>query len=351
VAWNKRWEEQTGIKKVQVIGKHFLEQFSKVSQNKHLKEAMDAALAGNYVHLSANPGLYTDNYYERYYIPLKNDEGDVYAVLNILHDITNLIHQSQELNDLNRTLEKKNKELGEKNEEITHFAFVASHDLKEPLRKIATFSDWLLNNEAERLSTRGQELIRKTANSVRRMDTLIQDILVLTHIHSDAERKLTVNLNAILEQVQNDMKEMLAESGAEIVVEKLPMLSANSNQLFYLFKNLVSNSIKFQKPGNVPVIKITSELTEGASLPASLHADALVEYAAIHFTDNGFGFDTRYTKKIFQVFQRLHGNHEFEGTGIGLAICKKIMENHSGLIAVKSKEGEGSTFSCYFPLT
>jgi len=252
-----------------------------------------------------------------------------------------------ELDELNQSLEQKNTELEQKNEEITSFAFVASHDMKEPLRKIHTFSDWLMVQETAQLSDKGKSLVEKINSAVNRMEILIEDILVLTKIHSDQRRKDDVNLNKVLQDVFDDMFETILLTQAGIHADELPIIKGNSNQIFYLFKNLIGNAIKFQKPGNVPQIQITAEIVAGEETNLS---NPFNEYGKISFVDNGFGFDQRYAKKIFQVFQRLHGKHEFEGTGIGLAICKKIMENHDGMITVVSEQGKGSTFSCYFPL-
>jgi len=155
-----------------------------------------------------------------------------------------------------------------------------------------------------------------------------------------------VKLNKILKWAFDDMFEQITQTQTGIHSGELPTIKGNSNQIYYLFKNLISNAIKFQKPGNTPEIKITSEIVGGELCTPHPHN----EYVKISFADNGFGFDQRYSKKIFQVFQRLHGKHEFEGTGIGLAICKKIMENHGGMIDVVSELGKGSVFSCYFPL-
>jgi light-regulated signal transduction histidine kinase (bacteriophytochrome) len=179
------------------------------------------------------------------------------------------------------------------------------------------------------------------------MQILIEDILVLTKIHSDPHKREEVDLNKILKQVMDEMQDELRQTQAIIESKRLSLIKGNQNQVFYLFKNLISNAIKFQKPGNVPQLKIISEIVPGNETEI---AHAHEEYLKISFTDNGFGFDKRYAKKIFQVFQRLHGKHEFEGTGIGLAICKKIMENHEGAITVESELGKGSTFNCYFPL-
>jgi signal transduction histidine kinase len=181
------------------------------------------------------------------------------------------------------------------------------------------------------------------------MDMLIEDILILAKIDADKKAPKIINLNAILDAVVGEMKEYIKQSGTEIIIEKLPAITGSDNQIFYLFKNLLNNAIKFQEQGNQPVVKIKAEQIESSEVNNGKAIEA-TDYFRVSFTDNGLGFETKYAKKIFQVFQRLHGNKEFEGTGMGLAICRKIMENHGGFIAVESEPGKGSVFSCYFPV-
>lgn len=348
VGWNKRCSQVHGLAKEQVLGKTILEIFPGVKNYPDVVAAQNTALKGETVHVSTIKDEFTNGYMELFYVPLKNENGDTYAVVNIIHDVTDYVKNTQAVNELNKALESKNAELAQKNEEINHFAFVASHDMKEPLRKIQTFSDWLLQQETEQLSPKGKTLLEKMNTAVKRMDVLLEDILVLTKIHSDQHREDDVDLNKTLLRVEEEMADILRKTQTTIEAGKLLTLKGNANQVFYLFKNLISNAIKFQRPGNVPHVKITAEIVSGHELNIS---SAKEEYAKISFTDNGFGFDQKYAKKIFQVFQRLHGKHEFEGTGIGLAICKQIMENHEGSIDVQSEQGKGSVFSCYFPLT
>jgi PAS domain S-box-containing protein len=349
LAWNKRSEEVLGVKKEQAVGKSLQELFPKLWTDEVLLNAFHKALTGEFVYLPAKRAIYANGYFERFYVPLKNSEGETYAVLGIIHDVSEMVFHSEELKELNKTLERKNKELEEKNEEISSFAFIASHDLKEPLRKLYTFSDWLLQRETEGLSDTGKNYVKKIANSVKRMDMLIEDILILTKIDADKKAPSTIDLNAILDAVIGEMKQYIKQSGTEIIAEQLPVIIANDNQIFYLFKNLLSNAIKFQAPGSQPVVKIKAEQIASSEIDSEKALEA-TDYFRVSFTDNGLGFEAKYAKKIFQVFQRLHGNKEFEGTGMGLAICRKIMENHDGFIAVESEPGLGSVFSCYFPV-
>jgi PAS domain S-box-containing protein len=350
VAWNSRSAELTGVSKKQAIGKNLFELFPKVRKDEQLFKAFHRALEGHYIHLPNNKSTYTDKYYERFFIPLKNEKHQTYAVLNLMHDISDTYLQKEKLSELNMTLERKNKELEEKNEEITSFAFIASHDLKEPLRKLYTFSDWLLNRELGNLSDTGKSYIKKMANSVRRMDMLIEDILVLTKIDADKKALKSIDLNAILERVTGDMKDYISQHSVEIIADTLPIIMGNDNQLYYLFKNLLSNAIKFNKAERNILIKIGSRQVEGEQIDHERGYPGML-YHCISFEDNGLGFDPKYSKKIFQVFQRLHDPQLYEGTGMGLAICKKIMDNHNGFITADSVLNQGSEFCCYFPVS
>jgi PAS domain S-box-containing protein len=347
LAWNKRCEEIHGVTEDKVIGKTIFEMFPGVENAPAFMDAQERSLKGEYVHVPPLQDGFTGAYIELFYVPLKNESGETYAVLNIMHDVSKYVRNSEELDTVNKKLEAKNRELEQKNDEITGFAFVASHDMKEPLRKIHTFADWLIETEKEWLSDQGKTILEKMNASVKRMEQLIDDILVLTKIHSDTLREEDVDLNEVLVRVKEEMKEKIQKTDTVIVAQKLPVVKGNCHQLFYLFENLLSNAIKFQKPGSVPNITIASEIVKGKEVQIN---EPREEYMKLSFSDNGFGFDQRYAKKIFQVFQRLHGKHEFEGTGIGLAICRKIMENHNGMIDVISEAGKGSVFNCYFPL-
>jgi PAS domain S-box-containing protein len=348
IAWNRRAEEITGIRKEEAIGKKIFDLFPQLGEDEIIRKAYEDSIAGNYVHLPPKQSVYSQGIYERFFIPLKNNRGEVSSVVNILLDVSNLVHKEQELKELNKTLEQKNRELEQKNEEITTFAFVASHDLKEPLRKIHTFSDWLLEKETSQLSKRGAEYLQRMNLSVQRLNLLIEDILVLTKIHSDQNKTDSVDLNAVLALVKEDLIPVIKEKNAIIKSNKLPVLHGNRHQLFYLFRNLLDNAIKFQPPNQQPMVEVRSEIVEGTA-EKNVHLKEGREYIKLSFSDNGIGFDKKYKTKIFQVFQQLKEIPQ-GGTGMGLAICKKVVENHEGVIVADSEVGKGSVFCCYFPL-
>jgi PAS domain S-box-containing protein len=349
IAWNRRWEETTGLRREKARGKSFEEIFPKMAQDIAFIEARKQALDGSYSHLPPKMEGYGPAYFEQFFIPLQDPDGNSSGVLHIMSEVSELVHRSEELHELNRTLEMKNAELAEKNEEITAFAFVASHDLKEPLRKIQTFSDLLLSRESGNITPSGHNYIRKMNAAVRRVELLIEDILVLTGVHSDRGRNEPVDLEAVIRMVISDIQHYIDQSNPVIEVGELPVVKGNENQIFYLFKNLLTNAIKFQQRDNRPRVQISFTITEARN-PRFPGNGESKDYFRICVQDNGIGFEKRYFGKIFQMFQRLHGKNEFEGTGMGLAICKKIMDNHEGFIEVQSKPDSGSTFCCYFPL-
>lgn len=265
----------------------------------------------------------------------RDASGKVTHILSILQEVSEEKAAERLLRSLNASLEQQNKELEAKNDEITSFAFVASHDLKEPIRKIHTFSDWLLSRETN-LSEAGRQNLHRLHNSVMRLDTLVEDIVALTKVHVEKEDLRDVELNVVLQRAKAEMHEQIERTGTQIIAADLPTIKGVENHLVYLFKNLFSNSMKFQPQGNKPVIHIEAS-----------RIDSLVK---LTFTDNGIGFSPEYNKRIFQMFRRLHGKHEYEGTGMGLAICKRIMEKHGGNIIADGEAGKRATFTCWFPV-
>jgi PAS domain S-box-containing protein len=277
----------------------------------------------------------------------RNKEGMPTHLLSILQNITDAYMAQEELSKLNASLEQKNKELQIKNDEITSFAFIASHDLKEPIRKIHTFTDILLHKESTDLSESSRSLLLRMNESVKHLNLLIRDIQELSRIHSETTGFENTSLNEAVQKAMNELAGEIAETGAAIDVGNLPAVRAIGTQTVYLFKNLLSNAIKFQPPGNKPQVIIRAETVPAAAVSVQ-HAAG--HYLKVTVQDNGIGFDNEYKDKVFRIFQRLHGKEAFSGTGMGLSICRKVMENHQGFISVDSHVGRGTTFCCYFPM-
>jgi PAS domain S-box-containing protein len=280
---------------------------------------------------------------------VKDQNGNPERVLGVDLDITDLQRTEEQLRALNRSLDLRNKELQAKNEELASFSFIASHDLREPLRKIHTFSDWLLQSEREHLTETGKNYLDRMAASVKRMDRLINDVLVLTKLQTLPLTPEAVDLNALVNTVKAELAQSIRQTKTTLESDALPVITGDRAQLQHLLQNLLSNAITFQKPGNTPVVAITTR-TVTATEAMALGLDANRSYARICVADNGIGFDKSYEHKIFQIFQRLHARSEYEGTGIGLTICKKVIENHKGTITADSTPGKGSLFCCYLPV-
>ncbi len=260
-----------------------------------------------------------------------------------------------ELEQLNRTLEQRVKDrtieleklasdLTSSNKELQEFAYVASHDLQEPLRKVRAFGDRLVEKYNHVLDARGQDYITRMQNGAARMQVLIDALLTYSRVSTKAQPFVPVNLQQVTKGVLSDLEHQIERVGGQVEVEELDIIKGDPLQLRQLLQNLVSNGLKFHQPNVKPIVKISGEWIETQDAAASnQRAYRLV------VQDNGIGISDEYSAQIFQVFQRLHGRNEYEGAGIGLAICRKIVERHQGTIVVKSAPGEGATFIITFP--
>jgi PAS domain S-box-containing protein len=278
--------------------------------------------------------------------------GVVGSVLDVTEDTMlrkQLAERVQFIETLNKTLEDRNRKLNEINEELGAFAFVASHDLREPLRKIQIFADWLVKKESDRLSPEGKDRFNRIQAAVHRMDLLIDDILSFSHINTVEKKFTDVDLNEVLSSVKNDLSELISNTNAVIESDNLPVVHGSFIQCAQLFQNLIGNALKYQPPGNTPHVSIRAERVQGNFIDHE-SAKRELDYFKVTFADNGIGFDDQYVKKIFQMFQRLHGMNDYPGTGMGLAICKKIVEYHDGFITARGNPGHGAIFECYFPV-
>ena len=268
------------------------------------------------------------------------------VVITALHDENeNVIGFSKVTRDLtekkraeDRMLEYAEK-LEQKNEELEQFAYVASHDIQEPLRKIIAFGDLLQLNYSSVLSEKGKDYVLRMQNASKRMMKLIDNLLTFSRINKHAEPFKLTDLNKIIDHVVNDLDFTIKDKNARITVDRLPKIMGRPLQLQQLFQNLISNSLKFNE-SKIPDIYITSDTIK----------DDAEGCFRIHVKDNGIGFNIEYKERIFETFQRLHGNAEYSGNGLGLAICKKIVEAHRGSITAESKEGKGADFVVTFPL-
>lgn len=264
-----------------------------------------------------------------------NENGRVIGSVLVFKDIT-------ERKRVEETLARKAAELTRSNAELEQFAFVASHDLQEPLRKIQAFGDRLKVKCESFQSTEIRDYLDRMQNAAARMRTLINDLLAFSRVIRSSEPFVALDLAVVTREVLSDLEVRIEKSGAKVEVQSLPSIEADPMQMRQLILNLLTNALKFQPQGNTPVVKVSSRTITAVS------GEKLCE---ISVEDNGIGFDEKYLDKIFAVFQRLHGRSEYEGTGVGLAVCRRIVDRHRGSIIARSQPGKGATFVITLPLS
>ncbi|MFD1143402.1 ATP-binding protein [Larkinella insperata] len=295
-------------------------------------------------------------------------EGNaITGVLEICTEVTELVRVNQDLAasesryrqlsaDLDEQVQQRTQQLQasvydlrRSNDNLQQFAYVASHDLQEPLRKIQAFSD-LLNAHYGDVLGDGIDHLKRMQAAAGRMSVLIKDLLTYSRISTRQEASQPVSLTRIVSTALNDLELVVKETGATVQVDSLPTVYGDASQLGQLFQNLLSNALKFHRPGVHPVIQIYGKPVAASDLPVLVKPVRPAQtYYRIDVADNGIGFEEKYVDRIFQVFQRLHGKSTFAGTGIGLAICEKVVINHGGAITATSQPGQGATFSVYMP--
>ena len=293
-------------------------------------------------------------------IPQKDEKGNIQMWIGTSTDIQdqkhfmqelerNVFERTQSLNFANLALKQTVSELEQTNAELASFNYIASHDLQEPLRKIIAFSKHIEELERQGLSGTSRDYFNRIINAASRMQNLIEAFLNYSQTsHFSASFEQT-DLNKIFRDVQNDFAEKIEQKNISLVSQVLPVISGIPFQINQLFTNLIGNGIKYNRAGILPKIEIELEEVSGKTMLFE-EVDRGMQYWKISIKDNGIGFDQIYENQIFELFQRLHSRQEYDGTGIGLAICKKIMRNHKGFISARGEIGSGAIFSMYFPV-
>ena len=243
---------------------------------------------------------------------------------------------NDDLVDANASLERRAAELARSNEELDQFASIASHDLQEPLRKVRTFTQQLATMEGDHVSEKGREYLQRANAAAERMQRLVEDLLKFSRVSTQGRPFTQVDLGEIAREVLSDLETQIHETGAVVRLGNLPVIEADALQMQQLLQNLISNAIKFSKPDVAPEVDVAGGV-DG-------------DNARLTVRDNGIGFEPRYNLRIFRVFERLHGRNEYPGTGIGLALCRKIADRHGGTIDAHSEPGIGSTFTVNLPV-
>lgn len=289
-------------------------------------------------------------------VALRNDKNEITQWVGTLTDIHEqkvfaqkleamVNERTQMLNMSNRMLEEKNLELEQSNRELESFNYIASHDLQEPLRKIRTFINMI--NEKGKDNPNFDNYMSKIDSSAFRMSELINDVLTYSRLSSSDEHFEYVSLNDVLQHVLGDFEVSILEKGVTVEYDTLPAIDCIPGQLNQLFSNLFGNAVKYSS--SKPVIKIKYNKIKGAEIVGCANEEKAKDFAEISFIDNGIGFEKQYSEQIFKLFQRLHGKTEYSGTGIGLSICKKIVDKHKGYIRAESEPGKGATFTVHLP--
>lgn len=245
-----------------------------------------------------------------------------------------------------QALVQYSEELQRSNRELEEFAFVASHDLQEPLRKIRAFGDRLQQKFSGQLGETGADYVMRMQAASGRMSALIDDLLSFSRVTTKQRPFVQVDLNDVMRKVMDDLDYAVEQSNAQIHIDPLPTIDADPSQIAQVFTNLIANSLKFCQRDTRPIITVTCERNLASPI-----ADDDRAWCCLRFSDQGIGFEAQYAERVFSLFQRLHGRDEYSGTGIGLALCRKIVERHSGTITAQSVPGEGAVFIIHLPVT
>lgn len=337
ITFNHSYEVLSGKKREEVLGKDITDVFPVIKENGTYKSLKDA-LNGIPSHKPVHQSPISQRFYEVFYIPLSDDTETTHGAVVLGRDITDQLQHELKLKAINE-------ELLLRNNELEQFAYIASHDLQEPLRKITTFSKLL--NESLVLNEKQRDYFNRIIKSSNRMSNLIRDVLDYSRLARSEEQFVEVDLNEILNTVKVDFELLIEEKDAVINSDILPKIPGIYLQLTQLFFNLLSNSLKFSKER--PLINITCRKLNTEEVNNIIELNANKSYYLIDFQDNGIGFEQQFSRQIFTIFQRLNDKHSYAGTGIGLALCKKIVENHNGHLTATSEPGQGAVFHVYLP--
>jgi PAS domain S-box-containing protein len=345
VNWNKGAEFIKGYSATEIVGQNFRIFYPPEDRENGLPESL-LSLAkekGKAIHEGWRVRKDGTRFWSSVVITaMHNDENEVIGFSKVTRDLT-------ERKLAEEALKEKNRELEKRNEELSEFAYISSHDLQEPLRKIQTFITRILDSDADKFSDRSKDFFNRIQSAAARMRRLIEDLLSYSRTNTTDQIFVLTDLNKVLQDVKIELSEIIEDKKVIIESSPLPGLKVIPFQFHQLLMNIVNNAIKFAKKDIAPYISITADVVKGSEIESSMAKDATL-YHRLTFTDNGIGFDPEFNKAVFEVFQRLHGRSEFEGTGIGLAICKKIVENHDGIITAEGRINDGATFRIFLPL-
>lgn len=334
-----------GLSYEQVIG-HQISEFVTIESKEAFEKLFKQSLNGN---AKGEANLTGKGKIIPVYVSLTSLQPRLPTIGIIVTDFTEKKNHEKMILSYQKSLELKNSSLGKMNNELQSFAHISSHDLQEPVRKIQMITSRILESEYNNLTANGRDLLIRMQNSAKRLHTLINDLLAYSTTDYEQSSFESTNLQHLIDDVSEDFMEDLEKGN--LIIETKDLCKINIIPLHFrqVMHNLISNSLKFSKPGQKACISISCSTREGSEYDID-GLNPTVKYTRIKYHDNGIGFDPCYNEKIFGLFQRLHSNEKFKGTGIGLAIVKKIVENHNGIVTAEGKPDEGAEFNIFIPL-
>lgn len=340
--YNKRWYDTTGRPDGMSGAASWIDSVHPEDQREALARWHAAVASGDSYEIEYRLRHKEGDYrwYLRRALPVRDSEGNITRWFGTCTNIDQRRRTEDQL--VTSTLQ-----LTQSNRELEDFATVASHDLQEPLRKIHSFVGCLREEQSSTLTPEGLSYLTRIQGATKRMTQLIADLLELSRISSQGRPLIPVNLNYVIAGVVSDLEASLTQSGGRVEIDHLPVVASDEVQMRQLLQNLIGNALKFHRKDVAPVVRVTSELLAGID-PSGRTQPATA--CQLSISDNGIGFDEKYLDRVFTVFQRLHGRGVYEGTGIGLAVCRRIVERHGGTITARSQPGHGSTFIVTLPL-
>ena len=334
--WNKNLEKVTGYSTEEIEKMSPLDFFDGEDKKLIAEKIREAFINGNTsveAYLVSKGGQRTPYYFTA--VRMGCTEGP--CIVGTGTDITGHKKTEEELEAFSEKLRKSNSELEQ-------FAYIASHDLQEPLRKVTAFGDRLKDKCADALGDQGKDYLDRMQSAAGRMQTLINDLLTYSRVTTKAQPFTSADLSTIAKEVLSDLEIRIEQVKGRVEVGELPVIDADPLQMRQLLQNLIGNALKFSKKDNPPVVKVHGVSSNGNGSASGN------EYYQLIVEDNGIGFDEQYSERIFGVFQRLHGRSEYEGSGIGLSVCKKIVERHGGSITAQGEPGQGAKFIITVPV-
>jgi PAS domain S-box-containing protein len=343
--WNKGAEKIKGYTEAEIVGKHFRIFYTKEDREAGLPEKLvdEATRQGKAVHEGWRVRKDGTTFWGSIVITaLHHSDGRVIGFSKVTRDLTARKVTEDKLVRYAHQLETQNKELQQ-------FAYVAAHDMKEPLRKVRFYYSAIMDEGVENLSERQRAWLEQSAEAARRMQGLIDDLLAFTRAAEPVKQLEAVDLNALVAEVSAFYEDTLKEVDGSIAVSDLHEIRGIAFQVRQVFVNLIGNAIKYRQPGRPLQVAVSGSVVASPGL-AEAKQYLPARFLRVKVKDNGIGFDEEYAEKIFDMFERLHGRDAYEGTGIGLSICRKIMENHRGLIRAEGHPGEGAVFEVFFPM-